>query len=395
MNLEVRVLVTFYHPYAHVGGGAFRRFLGVKEVWEKMGVKMCILESSPKLITPSVEIPTPAATMVKPVPIEIVRGVFYIIFSVIYAFFLLSDFHVILCPNNDVISMISALVIGKAKKKKLVVTLHHIDIVSSSKRVLFNFSDMYSYARRVYGPTSGLVKSLTMKMNMALISKFDVCICVSRVFAGLFPNSRGSTNGIDARLLNRIMMYSGHKKKIYDAYYLGRLSPEKGVIDLLKIWEIINVHMKQGVCLMLIGPDQMGVNRYIDSYGLRDVVKHKGTVNEDNKLEMMMKARIFVTASRSEGWGVSIAEALLCGLPVVCFDILTLRAEWQKCPYVFFASDIRDFARKVVDVLSGGYRFDGREIRKWALNRLKTIDYVAKKDLEIILNIMGDTIKSN
>ena len=56
VNLEVRVLVTFYHPYAHVGGGAFRRFLGVKEVWEKMGVKMCILESSPKLITPSIEV---------------------------------------------------------------------------------------------------------------------------------------------------------------------------------------------------------------------------------------------------------------------------------------------------------------------------------------------------
>lgn len=146
---------------------------------------------------------------------------------------------------------------------------------------------------------------------------------------------------------------------------------------------------------MLIGPDQMGVNRYIDSYGLRDVVKYKGTVNEDNKLEMMMKARIFVTASRSEGWGVSIAEALLCGLPVVCFDIVTLRAEWQKCPYVFLASDVHDFVRRVIDILSGGYRFDGSEIRKWALNKLKTIDYVAQKDLEIILNIMGDTIKSN
>ena len=62
--------------------------------------------------------------------------------------------------------------------------------------------------------------------------------------------------------------------------------------------------------------------------------------------------------------------------------------------HMFFASDVHDFARGVIDVLSG-YRFDGREIRKWALNRLKTIDYVAQKDLEMILNIMGDTIKSN
>lgn len=38
MNLEVRVLVTFYHPYAQIGGGAFRRFLGIKEVCARSGL---------------------------------------------------------------------------------------------------------------------------------------------------------------------------------------------------------------------------------------------------------------------------------------------------------------------------------------------------------------------
>ncbi len=70
---------------------------------------------------------------------------------------------------------------------------------------------------------------------------------------------------------------------------------------------------------------------------------------------------------------------------------MTLRAEWQECPYVIFANDTHDLARKVINFLSGKYDFDGGKIREWALERLKTLEYVAQRDLEVICSIMEDS----
>jgi len=47
---------------------------------------------------------------------------------------------------------------------------------------------------------------------------------------------------------------------------------------------------------------------------------------------LLRQARLFVTFSRTEGFGIAIAEALSNGLPVVAWNIPPLREIFGSCP---------------------------------------------------------------
>jgi glycosyltransferase involved in cell wall biosynthesis len=110
--------------------------------------------------------------------------------------------------------------------------------------------------------------------------------------------------------------------------FLGRLSVEKGVLDLLDAWHGLR---DQNSLLVLAGPDMPGhhldaggdARRFVAAHGLQDRVRFHGPVSDPDRL--LRVADIYVAPSHYEGFALSIIEALATGLALVATDVGGIR----------------------------------------------------------------------
>jgi glycosyltransferase involved in cell wall biosynthesis len=94
--------------------------------------------------------------------------------------------------------------------------------------------------------------------------------------------------------------------------YFGRLKRYKHVEELLEVLQHV-----PGAVLDIAGDgDQRPVvEREIERRGLTRRVRLHGPVDDATKLALMQRAWVNLSASRCEGWGLSVVEAAACGTP--------------------------------------------------------------------------------
>jgi len=102
--------------------------------------------------------------------------------------------------------------------------------------------------------------------------------------------------------------------------FVGRLSVEKGVMDLLEAWRIA----KRGEALLvLVGPDMIGHpwdagapgRAFVATHGLGDSVRFDGATPDP--APFYRAADVFVQPSHFEALGTTAIEAMASGLPVL------------------------------------------------------------------------------
>ena len=102
--------------------------------------------------------------------------------------------------------------------------------------------------------------------------------------------------------------------------FLGRLSPIKGLDILISAFK--KILMKFPKCqLLLVGPDYKGYQRNIEKLikesNLENSIKITGLLKGKEKVCALKESDVFILPSYSEGFGMSVVEAMLCGLPVI------------------------------------------------------------------------------
>ena len=106
--------------------------------------------------------------------------------------------------------------------------------------------------------------------------------------------------------------------------YLGRLSREKGVLDLVEAWRRVD---DASALLVLAGPDMRGhhldagseVRARIARHRLADRVRLLGGTGTPARV--MQAADVFVSPSHYEGFGITLAEAMACALALVASPV--------------------------------------------------------------------------
>lgn len=113
------------------------------------------------------------------------------------------------------------------------------------------------------------------------------------------------------------------KYKIHeDTYvflYLGRLTHDKGIIDLVSAFNRINSN--KPLALLLVGPDEQNLSAIIE--GMNGLSHNKiQLVKYTNTPEMYFSAAdVLCLPSYREGFGSVIIEAAACGIPAIASNI--------------------------------------------------------------------------
>jgi len=111
--------------------------------------------------------------------------------------------------------------------------------------------------------------------------------------------------------------------------FMGRLAPLKGLDLLVSAWHLL----EDGVPawhLLIVGPDEQGyasqVKKMIDRAGLEERVTLAGPMYGEERRTLLNTVDVFVLPTYNENFGIAVAEALACGVPV----ITTKGAPWSE-----------------------------------------------------------------
>ena len=358
----------FFHPSPHVTalGGAEKRFLETSKIFVEKGLELVVLESNPSLLKRQ-NIQCQVYTL--PSPFSKCHGWFtiyfgWVLWTILACFRSVSITRKTKCrfvfaPNNTVPNLLPAYFTHAVTHLPLCVVVHHMDVTSENLNMSFQ-TILETYKKIGYAPSVSFLKTLAFFAITRLLEKVDRCITVSNFTAriltrlGVASNKiHVSGNGVDLQFIRQV---SVQHKKMFSAVFVGRVSKEKGVFDLLEAWrQIVTGKGDSRLLIIGTGPDLIKVEETIVHYGLKESVAVCGSVDDLQMYSMLKSGKVFVFPSRFEGWGLAVAEALACGLPVVCYDIPALREVFGECRSVFFVplGDIKKLliaTRKILEL---------------------------------------------
>ncbi|ACU90627.1 glycosyltransferase [Desulfomicrobium baculatum] len=131
-------------------------------------------------------------------------------------------------------------------------------------------------------------------------------------------------NGVEIPAMGKKIFNKKSKKSIL---FLSRIYPVKGLLNLVSAWsKIRNPDWK----IVVAGPDEANhlqdVLKAINLANLDESFDFIGPVDDFEKWKLYFDSDLFVLPSYSENFGIVIAEALACGLPV----ITTTATPWKE-----------------------------------------------------------------
>jgi glycosyltransferase involved in cell wall biosynthesis len=124
--------------------------------------------------------------------------------------------------------------------------------------------------------------------------------------------------------------------------YLGRIHRKKGC-DLLMQAFARHAAADPDLCLVMAGPDKSGWSKKLHDLavgkGIGDRVIWSGMLTGDAKWGAFFAAEVFILPSHQENFGIAVAEALACSLPVLISDKVNIFEEVNREGAGLVASD--------------------------------------------------------
>ena len=177
--------------------------------------------------------------------------------------------------------------------KKIFIKLYVEKLLKNSKSVIFTTKDEEYKVRRIFN------------------FDFDSCIIPNIVKSEDF-----NTLPIRGYFRNRYNINNSTKLLLH----FGRISKIKGIeYSLYALKYLINNNLD--VKFIISGGDEDGYKSHlltiIENLNLCNHVYFTGLLNREESKQILVDSDIFLLPSYSENFGISIVEAMLCGLPVI------------------------------------------------------------------------------
>jgi glycosyltransferase involved in cell wall biosynthesis len=138
--------------------------------------------------------------------------------------------------------------------------------------------------------------------------------------------------------------------------YISRIEhPGKNHLNLIKAYEKLSEAIRNKYDLALAGsfwPGSEPVKEYAEQSFCRDSIKFPGYIDGTALPSLYRKASLYVFPSLFEGFGLSLLEAMACGIPVVCSNNSSLAEVAGKAALKFDPLDVCQIAACMERALS-------------------------------------------
>ena len=115
--------------------------------------------------------------------------------------------------------------------------------------------------------------------------------------------------------------------------FLSRIHPKKGVDLLIEAFAAVAASDPR-LQLMIAGPDQVGwqvsLQQRAADLGIADRITWPGMLSGELKWGAFRCAELFCLPSHQENFGIVVAEALACGLPVAIAEPVNIAADVEQ-----------------------------------------------------------------
>lgn len=267
-----------------------------------------------------------------------------IVVNTLLAIFSSKKYDIIIAPNYLPQNIIPAIFFKRSK---------------NSHRVVY-FHTTPPYVRKDYLNKLNCVKKSVSLLNWYVcmwISKsfFDTIFVVNEITKDYFlskgfpeKNVFVTENGLNLDLIASIKP----NNKDFQACFLGRLVENKGVFDLLDIWEkVVHTIPAARLCLIGNGPLFNDLNEKIIAKNLQQNIFLVGQQEGADKYELMKKSVLFVYPSYYEAQPVVVMEAIACDLRIIAYDLPCYDHFFQNCIKSVTLYDIDMFANVLISML--------------------------------------------
>lgn len=162
------------------------------------------------------------------------------------------------------------------------------------------------------------------------------------------------------------------KEKIKTIVFLGALTKDKGIVDALKTFSILN--KKGNYNFWVIGKSAPEYKNYLlslcENLSIIDKVKFWGYVDDEKKFDLLARAHVLVNPSVREGWGLVNIEANSLKVPVVGYKSPGLldSIKDQESGIICKKNDFQEIASRIEKLLNNQNKYKEMQIKSkvWA-----------------------------
>jgi glycosyltransferase involved in cell wall biosynthesis len=189
-------------------------------------------------------------------------------------------------------------------------------------------------------------------------------------------------NGVNISYLNNIKK----SEIVYDAIFMARFNKSKGIFDLIDIWKLV-VSKKPNAKLAIIGGGDDKLRKEllakINGQNLNKNIDILGYLGNHEAYSLIKASKVFVFPSHEEGFGISILEAMCCGVPVIAWDLPVYSKIFYKGLIQVKENRFDEFSNVVISLLSDESRYN--KIKKDALDLSARYSWDKAANMEMYL----------
>ena len=158
-------------------------------------------------------------------------------------------------------------------------------------------------------------------------------------------------------------------EKKFDAVFIGRFHPQKGILELIEIWRFVCEERKSAKLAVIgIGDLEDELRKKISNYGLEKNIVLFGFKDGVEKLKIFKDSKVVVHPATYDSGGMAACEAMACGLPGVSFDLPALKTYYPKGMIKTPCFEFKTFGRNILKLLTDEklYERTAKDALEWA-----------------------------
>lgn len=138
----------------------------------------------------------------------------------------------------------------------------------------------------------------------------------------------------------------------YDSCFVGRFHYQKGVLELIDIWNLVCQKNKNAkLAIVGLGELEKEVREKINKNNLKNNIELLGFMDGKEKYEIFKQSKIILHPATYDSGGMAAAEGMAWGLPGVSFDLEALKTYYPKGMVKTDINNIDQFAENILKLL--------------------------------------------